>query len=416
LRGDKLVFGERVDGTAARDAFRAIAIARKKGKTGLTLDFASAQRAYPEGMIQIIALTDQLRREEIHFDVILPTDRHLVRVFEAGNWAHFISPLIHEPTASSLEWHLPLRRYHTGQEQRAVVDDSIELLLHQIKVERDVLHALEWSLNEITDNVLVHAEAPAGGLVQVTTFREQRRVQMVVSDGGRGILASMQENLPDLTRDTDAIGEAMKQGVTRSTDIGQGNGLAGALRIATGSSGSLTILSGQGEVKVIRPPGAAEHEHKTYRRRGDEGFEGTMVFVEVMVDELVDLDEALDFGGGGAVDWDYIDATYGDDYSDVILRVADEAVGFGTRAAGESFRIKLDNLARAKPSSTIVLDWTGVPLVSSSFADEVLGKLFVEMGPLTFGSRVRSTGMEPLVRKITDRSIMQRAAQSGRST
>ena len=388
-------------------------MARRKGHAGLTLDFAGALRAYPEGMIQIIALTDQLRRENVHFDVILPTDRHLVRVFEASNWAHFISPLIHEPTASSFEHHLPLRRYRTGEEQRAIVDESIELLLHQIKVEREILHALEWSLNEITDNVLVHAEAPEGGLVQVTTFREQRRVQLVVSDGGRGILASMQENLPELNRDTDAIGEAMKQGVTRSADVGQGNGLAGALRIATGSNGSLTILSGRGEIKVIRPPGKSEHEHKTYVRRGNDAYQGTMVFIEVMIDELVDLDEALDFGGGGAADWDYIDATYGEGDGDVVLNVADEAVGFGTRSAGESFRIKVDNLARAKPTSTIVLDWTGVPLVSSSFADEVLGKLFVEMGPLTFAGRVRSTGMEPLVRKITDRSIMQRAAQSG---
>jgi anti-sigma regulatory factor (Ser/Thr protein kinase) len=319
--------------------------------------------------------------------------------------------LLHEPTASSLERHLPLRRYHTGEEQRTVVDDSLELLLHQIKVKREVLHALEWSLNEITDNVLVHAESSGGGLVQVTTFREQRRVQMVVADGGRGILASMKEVLPDLTRDTDAIGEAMKQGVTRSPEVGQGNGLAGALRIATGSSGSLTILSGHGEVKVILPPGVLEHEHKAYRRREDERFPGTLVFVELMVDSLLNLDEALDFGGGGSVDWDYIDATYGDGDEDIVLAVADEAVGFGTRSAGQGFRTKVDNLVAAKPSSRIILDWGGVPLVSSSFADEVLGKLFLEMGPLTFSNRVQSRGMEPLVRKITDRAIMQRAAQ-----
>lgn len=411
LVDDRIVFGEKIDSWAARDAFRAIGYAIKQGIGGLTLDFSQTKRAYPEGMIQIIAFADHLRRRDAHFDVILPEDRRLLGIFEANNWAFFISPLMHEKTATRFENHLPLRRYQTGGEQRAVVDDSLELLLHQIKVERDVIHAFEWSLNEITDNVLVHAEAQQGGLVQVATFKEQRRIQLVVADCGRGILSSMKEHFPKLSRDADAIGEAMKQGVTRNSEVGQGNGLAGALRIASGSNGSMTIVSGQGEIKVLRPPGAGEHEQRVLRRQSNERFPGTLVFVELMVDELVDLDEALDFGSG-AVDWDYIDARYGEEDHDVVLRVAEEAVGFGTRAAGVGLRTKIDNLVRAKPGCVVALDWTGVPLVSSSFADEVLGKLFVEMGPITFSSRVRSIHMEPLVRKLTDKSILQRAGQA----
>jgi hypothetical protein len=57
------------------------------------------------------------------------------------------------------------------------------------------------------------------------------------------------------------------------------------------------------------------------------------------------------------------------------------------------------------------LDWAGVPLVSSSFADEFIGRLFVELGPVQFSGRVRSQAMEPVVRELIDRAIMQRAAQ-----
>lgn len=59
----------------------------------------------------------------------------------------------------------------------------------------------------------------------------------------------------------------------------------------------------------------------------------------------------------------------------------------------------------------LLLDWTGVLLVSSSFADELVGKLFASLGPLAFSARVRKVGMDATVRGLVDKAIMQRAAQ-----
>ena len=75
-------------------------------------------------------------------------------------------------------------------------------------------------------------------------------------------------------------------------------------------------------------------------------------------------------------------------------------------------RIKCVNLLNAEPHLPLVIDWTGVPLISSSFADEALGKLFVQLGPTGFSARIRNVGMEPLVRQLIDKAIMQRMAQS----
>lgn len=361
--------------------------------------------------MRLVGRVEELRRHGIHFDVVLPDDQKLSRIFEGSNWAHLLSPLQFDPSSTHGHSHLPVRRYHDASGQRQFVDDTLELVLHQIEIERPLLHALEWSLNEITDNVLVHADAPDGGLAQVAVFHEQRRIQFVVIDGGRGIRASMQEAFPNLKRHTDAIGEAMKQGVTRSKDIGQGNGLAGALRIATGAGGSFNVLSHRGEV-LVSPTGEGPGEHRQIAegRDADERFPGTLVFVELRVDRLVDLDQALDFGGGGAVEWDYIDAAYGDDETQAIhLKVATEAVGFGSREAGRGFRTKVENLLRASPGRAVCLDWTGVPLPSSSFADEVVGRLFLKLGPVQFVQRVRLVGVEPLVRGLLDHAIMQRA-------
>jgi STAS-like domain of unknown function (DUF4325) len=65
----------------------------------------------------------------------------------------------------------------------------------------------------------------------------------------------------------------------------------------------------------------------------------------------------------------------------------------------------------ADPGMPLVLDWSAIPLVSSSFADEAIGKLYAELGPLTFGSRVQNINMERLVRSLVEQAIMQRMAQ-----
>ena len=66
----------------------------------------------------------------------------------------------------------------------------------------------------------------------------------------------------------------------------------------------------------------------------------------------------------------------------------------------------LDNLLRER--RTIVLDFSGVGVISSSFADEVFGRLFVEMGPRAFMTRIEMRHVDPTVEGLIDRAIVQR--------
>ena len=124
----------------------------------------------------------------------------------------------------------------------------MDVVMRNITLDHDVIAGLEWSINEITDNVLNHAECAEGGIVHVSTFGEARKVAFGVADSGRGILSSLREGHPSLQTDAHAIGEAMKAGITRNPDAGQGNGIAGALRIATMSEGSFQITSGVAQI------------------------------------------------------------------------------------------------------------------------------------------------------------------------
>ena len=100
----------------------------------------------------------------------------------------------------------------------------------------------------------------------------------------------------------------------------------------------------------------------------------------------------------------------------IILKMRDGSTGFGSRAAGRQLRTKCLNLLNAEPTKPLLLDWTGVPLVSSSFADELVGKLFVTLGPLAFSARVRNLGMDAVVGGLVDKAILQRAAQVANGT
>lgn len=94
-----------------------------------------------------------------------------------------------------------------------------------------------------------------------------------------------------------------------------------------------------------------------------------------------------------------------------MLRLRDECTGFGSRLAGRQLRHKCLNLLNAEATKPLVLDWTGVALVSSSFADEFVGRPFAALGPLAFSAGVRNLGMEPTVRGLVEMAILQRAAQ-----
>lgn len=412
LQGNRIVFGEKVNSKAHRDYMFAAYDGLKKGYKELTLDFEGTEKAYSDGMIPILCSLDQLRREGIVVNSILPSTPEMFRLFVNTNWAHFLSPSGYPPTETTHDRHLSVKRFKTFEEQQSVVNEFIDVVMRNLRLERDVIAGLEWSINEITDNVLNHASSDDGGLVQVTTYSENRTVAFTVGDSGRGILSSMRQAFPHLPDDTSAIGEAVKAGVTGNSELGQGNGLAGTLRIATLSGGQFAITSGQGQM-VVMQDGKGGIKTEQFRRGPQQRFTGTLVSATLGISGDFHLTDALGFNGRPYHPVDIIETKYEtEDGRALVLQMKDETTGFGTRQSGRQIRTKCLNLLTASPSVPLVVDWLGVPLISSSFADESIGKLFVELGPLGFSSRVRSINMEAVVAALIDKAIMERMVQN----
>ncbi|HYG40083.1 MAG TPA: DUF4325 domain-containing protein [Cytophagales bacterium] len=381
----------------------ALSAFKRTNSDSLFLDFGEVRYAYPNGVLPIIASIEQLRQNGTRVNIRLPYHYDTRKLFHSVNWAHFLNPDKYRISEFQHDRHLVTRNFTNAIEQTNIVDDFMDVVLRSMTLPRNIISGLEWSINEIMDNVLNHSNSEIGGFVQATTFPKEKTIAFAVVDSGKGILNSLREGIPTLRTDLQAIGEAVKAGVTRNPKFGQGNGLAGSLKITTLSGGSFEIMSGTGSVLI--------KQQNTVRKisRPSQRYFGTLVCGEVKVNDRFSISEALDFGQGEYTPNDVIEMQYEmEDKDCLIIKMRNETTGFGTRFSGNQIRTKILNLINAEPTFPLVIDWEGVPVISSSFADELIGKLFLKLGAMTFSSRIRNTGMEQLIRSLLDKAVAQR--------
>ena len=99
------------------------------------------------------------------------------------------------------------------------------------------------------------------------------------------------------------------------------------------------------------------------------------------------------------------------DRGELEFKLAENSSGFGTRQAGERVRNLIINLYR-QSNKVIIIDFSGIELISSSYADELIGKLVIEFGFFGFNNLIKLKHMNNLTQKIVQRSVSQRMAES----
>lgn len=374
----------------------------------LNVEFAHCERIEPPAILALITQLCTHRSNGIDIKLGLPLNRGLRQLFINSNWAHFICPDKFDASQYGDGKQLPIFHYTNGQEQHDAVNEILERLLSTITgFEREHFRAIEWALNEITDNVINHAQSQIGGFVQLTSFAKKQSVQVVVGDAGVSIPKTLRDSHSNLTSDQAALDVAIREGVTRDRAYGQGNGLYGSWRITKLSKGKFSIYSRNAKLISNEQAGLHVTSEKI-------PFTGTLVTLEVPYSQKNMLADALNFGGRQLQPIDLIELRYESAASGVLTfsLVNESPSGFGSRDAGEPVRKRLLNFFRTSDARKILIDFADVNLVSSSYADEVFGKLFAELGPILFSSRFEFTNIDPLVRQLIDRSISQRLSVS----
>lgn len=297
----------------------------------------------------------------------------------------------HSRSAAS---YIPLLLVDDGTSIKTAVDAVCDLVLRNLDNAADFLPALEWAVNEMVDNIGLHADAAVPGAVCAQYYASRQQLEIGICDVGQGILNSLRQSHL-LADHQEALRKALERGVTRSTATGMGNGLAGAHIISRTNLGHFELWSGD-----------ALYSLQGDRTRRIPFVPGTGVFFSLNTDVPVRLDQ-LWIGERG---YGYL-ASEGERIADAGgLLVADECVNVGTREPAKELHRRVHAILSVQDAADgpLLLDFAGVTNPSNSFLDQLLGRLAEEIGEDDFRQRVRVVNMDAASQQMADVVIDQR--------
>ena len=317
---------------------------------------------------------------------------------------HVCDPFIAE-TAGQTSLDSPLDkvwRFYSSKGINALVDAVLLYVRKADVVQPGVLNSIEWCLNEVMDNILQHSEV-GYGFFMGQLHRTNKRFSFCIFDSGIGLFNSLKNSKHHPHTPLDAITLALQERVTRDENIGQGNGLWGLTRIIHESQGLLRIVSGGAKYEY------SDGQEKTIRTgEFNLGRANGTVLVDVQLDysKEINIDRALN----GYEPIDIWMEEHETEQGEFIIKIADESAGTGTRKAAEQIRNMAMNIV-IQEKKKCIFDFSGVNVISSSYADELLGKLVVKIGISHFMSNFSFINMNQFCTTIINRSVQQRMAQ-----
>ena len=255
-------------------------------------------------------------------------------------------------------------------------------------------------LSEIIDNVIEHSSVPFG-FVEVQIHRSGT-VLMTVADCGVGVRQSFLRTTAYAPRtDEDAILLAISERVTSLPERGRGNGLWFATRNAAANNGRFSLMSGT--ARVVWGMGAREPQVLSVYRFNDKGIPqpGPMTVASLDFDATRAVDSIEVLGYEPVVP----ERERYEEGEEIVLSVAEQSRGTATRTAARQFRNMVKSLHNQSGHMPVRIDFTGVPIISLSYADELVGQLASDLGPAAFMRSVRLENANPTVQRLLDRAI-----------
>lgn len=323
---------------------------------------------------------------------------------------HLENPLIVSEKINSCEINSPFDKvwfFDSDVGINALVNSYLLYIRQADAIADGIIGSIDWCINEVMDNVLQHSEVGCG-YIMGQIHPNAKRLSFCVFDCGVGIFNSLKKSIVHHpSTPLDAITMALQEKVTRDVAIGQGNGLWGLSSLVMQSDGILRISSGgatyvnnSGEERVVK--------------YGDFNFGNkigtTTVDFQLDYSKSIDISKALTGYNYQYTDLWLENLESDDDDNMVNIVVADLASGTGTRKSAEKLRNMILNIIN-NDKKRVTLDFAGINTISSSFADELVGKIIKTIGFVFFTQIFKLKNVNPLVIGIIDRSVGQRMAQ-----
>lgn len=274
-----------------------------------------------------------------------------------------------------------------------LVSGIVSSIRRSIEFGRGVLSSIELCLNEVTDNILLHASRQDDclelGYVMAQVHKESGRIAIAVYDNGAGIPSSLRSAGYEFDGPEAAILLALQRGVTDNR--GAGNGLWVLNETVRAGRGSLEITTDGVQYSLRHLRG---EEKATFSLRSKMPIGGTtLVDFQLKATDSISLEDIV--GESGMVDlWAEAHEDVADE-RDMRLSVKKESAGLGSRFDAEQFRMLVENCL-VEADGKVIIDFEGVESISLSFADELIRKLVSKYGLIGFMQRFR---MENLSRE-----------------
>ncbi len=277
-----------------------------------------------------------------------------------------------------------------------VYQQVLKTLTSHFEIEVSVLQALSYCFYEILDNVHIHSGKPLG--TAITHFDSSKDVlRILVADDGMGICQSLAENekFRDIT-ESDAIRMCIEDSVTDGK--GMGFGLYATARLMKDVGLQFVIHSGNH--KLI-------HEGDSTAVIENGYWQGTIVYMEITTSKEIDPNEVVAHRtdadaqyNEAFVETEELEELWTNSKSTDEFQFSRFATDFGTREMGAKIREQLRPLLA--DGTCIALDFTGVNVVSNSFADECIAKLLLDLPLEELKQRITFRGLNPMA----ERSIL----------
>jgi len=313
---------------------------------------------------------------------------------------------LYQPEKDIRELNRPLSkvwRFTTTQE----VCDIQKRLIGELRKEEifadGVLEGLEWSINEVMDNVLNHSNSDAG-FIMGQLHKTTKHVAFTVFDAGIGIYNSFKGSKINVRSNIDALSLCIQEGVTHDPKLGQGNGLAGLFSLIKEGNGLLNIASGRDTYSYFNGE-VGTHLNQNNPISRDRGC--TSIDFQIDYSREVSIDKVLTFQGRSFSFTNlFLDDLEGE-LGHLCFKVAKMSEGTGTRESAMRLKNEIINSIKGKDLIAEV-DFSGIEVVSSSYIDELIAKLLIELGLFQFNRRIVLKNMSDLLQKTLQKSVVQR--------
>jgi hypothetical protein len=371
----------------------------KFGHNKIIIDLSEIKVVFPYPTVPIVGYFHYFReRLKVDFEFInVPT--YLKKI-------HFSSPEDINRTTTGLGTNFLDRVwvFHSSDDVHLLVNGFLSSIRKSCTVEDGILQACEWGLNEIMDNVIQHSNENTG-FFMAQILKDSRILKVSIFDYGQGIFESLKNSKYKPRHASDAISLAIQEGVTRDKKIGQGNGMWGLYNIINLNDGNLSITSGSGGLNFVN------------RKKTIEAFndiiilspkqQSTSINFDIKLNNSISMKDAL----GGYEPKDIFIENLEDEFDRIIYKITEQSSGTGTRQSGERIRNEIMNIYKSA-KKPVILDFEGVGIIASSFADELIGKLVQELGLFQFQAAFPMKNMNSTIQSIVQRSLSQRLSEN----